>query len=59
MPVIKMEIAALTKEQKKNLALEITQSASKNTGIPAEAFYMFFEEYPKDNISIGGKLMGE
>ena len=59
MPVIKMEIASLTKTQKQDLAKAFTDSATKVTGIPNEAFYVFFDEYAKESIAVGGKLMSD
>lgn len=59
MPVIYLESAALTKEQKTQLVEEFTESASRITGIPKQAFYVYLTEYSKDNIAVGGKLLSE
>ena len=59
MPLITMKIAPLPKEQKAELALKMTRLASEITGIPEPAFTMFVEEYPTENIAVGGKLLSE
>ena len=55
MPLITMKIAPLPAE----LAQRMTQLASEITGIPEPAFTMFVEEYPTENIAVGGKLLSE
>ena len=59
MPLITMKIAPLPKEQKKELAQKMTRLASEITGIPEPAFTMFVEEYPTENIAVGGTLLSE
>ena len=59
MPVINFDIIPLDKEQKKILAKEFTESASRVTGIPKEMFYVFFNEKNKDQVSVGGELLSD
>lgn len=59
MPVITMEAAKLSKEQKQTLAKEFTQVAVKVTGLPAEAFYVFLKENELENIGVGGVLLSD
>ncbi|MBR2255535.1 MAG: tautomerase family protein [Candidatus Methanomethylophilaceae archaeon] len=59
MPSITVDIAPLTKEQKAQISKEFTESISKVTGIDAKAFYIFFNEYPKDSFAVGGTLFSE
>ncbi|MBQ7700795.1 MAG: tautomerase family protein [Candidatus Methanomethylophilaceae archaeon] len=59
MPSITIDIAPLTKEQKAQIAKEFTESVSKITGIDAKAFYLFFNEYPRDSIAVGGTLLSD
>lgn len=59
MPVITLEASKLTKEQKQLLAKEFTESASRITGIPPEAFYVFLKENELENIGVGGKLLSD
>lgn len=54
MPVITMESAKLTKEQKQALVQEFTSTASRVTGISKEDFYVFIRENDFDNVGIGG-----
>ena len=53
MPLITMKISHLPKEKK----AELTKVASEITGIPEPAFTMFVEEYPTENIAVGGTLL--
>jgi 4-oxalocrotonate tautomerase len=59
MPSITVDISNLTKEQKAQIAKEFTESISRITGIDAKAFYMFFNEYPRDSIAVGGTLLSD
>ena len=59
MPVITLEAGPLTKEQKEQLAKELTASASKITGIPEHAFIAIIRENNPDNIGVGGVLLSD
>jgi 4-oxalocrotonate tautomerase len=59
MPVITLEVSKLTKEQKKQLSKELTESASRIMGVPEQAFYVYLKEHGLDNIAVGGKLLSE
>lgn len=59
MPVITMEAATLTKDQKQQLVQELTESAARITGVPKEAFIVLVKENPMDNIGVGGKLLSD
>lgn len=59
MPVITLEAAILTKEQKQQLVKEFTETAARITGLSEEAFYVFLKENPIDNIGVGGKLISD
>lgn len=59
MPVIKLEAGRLSKEQKNQLIKEFTDSASKITKIPKEAFVVILKENDADNIGVGGKALSE
>ena len=59
MPSITFDIAPLTKEQKAQIVKEFTESASRITGIDAKAFYVFINEYPRENVGIGGTLLAD
>lgn len=59
MPVITLEAASLTREQKAALVKEFTESASQITGLPAQGFYVFLKENAPDNVGVGGELLSE
>ena len=59
MPSVTLELARLSKEQKRTLVSEITETVSKVTGLPAEGIYVFIKENDLDNIGVGGKLLSD
>lgn len=59
MPVITLEAAKLTKEQKTQLIKEFTTCASRIMGSPESAFYVFLKENELDNVGVGGQSLSE
>ncbi len=59
MPVITLEMSKMTKDKKTELARELTQTASKITGIPEQGFYVFINEHESENVGVGGILLSE
>ena len=59
MPVITLEAASLTTEQKRLLISEFTESAAKILGMPKEHFYVFLKENNPDNVGAGGALLSD
>lgn len=59
MPVITLDLAALTKEKKAALVETLTRDASEITGIPREKFIVLINELDRDNIGVGGQLLSE
>lgn len=59
MPVITLEAASLSKEQKRRLAKEFTESAARILNMPEEAFYVFLKENELENVGVGGKLLSD
>ncbi|MBD8847275.1 4-oxalocrotonate tautomerase DmpI [Priestia megaterium] len=59
MPVITIEAAKLTKEQKRKLVKELTTSAANIMNLPEQAFYVFVKENEKDNIGVAGQLLSD
>jgi len=58
MPYVSIELAGrITKDQKSELAEEITKIIEKVTGKPAQYVYVVFKEVERDNWAIGGKLL--
>lgn len=59
MPVITIEAAKLTKEQKAVLTKEMTETVSRVMNLPPQAFYVFLKENEPENIGVGGLLLSE
>ncbi len=59
MPVITLDMAALTKEKKAQLVETLTRDASEITGIPKEKFVVLINELDRDNIGVGGQLLSK
>lgn len=59
MPVITVEAAKLTKEQKAVLAKEMTETASRVMNLSPQAFYVFLKENEPDNVGVGGVLLSD
>lgn len=59
MPVITLEAARLSREQKQQLAKELTESAAKIMKTSPEAIYVFLKENELDNVGVGGKLLSD
>lgn len=59
MPSVTLELAKLSREQKRTLVSEITETVSKVTGLPAESVYVFVKENDPDNIGVGGRLLSD
>lgn len=59
MPAINVEIGPLPIEQKRQLVRELTEAAANITGAPKQAFYVFINEYPYENVAVGGELMSD
>ena len=57
MPVITLDFAKLTKEQKTQMVEEMTETASRVTQMPKESIYVFINEFEADNVGVGGKLL--
>jgi len=58
LPYVSIEIAGrITKDQKSDLAEQITEIIQKVTGKPAHYTYVVFKEVEKENWAIGGKLL--
>lgn len=59
MPVITVETAKLTKDQKQTLVKEFTETAARVTNLPKEAFYVFLKENEAENVGVGGILLSD
>ncbi|WP_455683898.1 4-oxalocrotonate tautomerase DmpI [Thomasclavelia sp.] len=59
MPVITFEVAALNKDQKRELVKGFTEVASRVTGLPEAGFYVFLKENSLENVGVGGQLIAD
>ncbi len=58
MPFIRISMFPRTKEVKEALAKDLTEVISKHCKVGPEATWIVFEDIPKDQWSMGGKLQG-
>lgn len=59
MPAINVEIGQLSIDQKRELVRRVTKAASEASGVPEQAFYVFVNEYPHENVAVGGELLAD
>ncbi|MCP5279299.1 MAG: 4-oxalocrotonate tautomerase family protein [Thiobacillus sp.] len=60
MPVVTIKLAgSLTREQKRKIAEEVTDSLERHTGKPRSYTYIAFEAMPEEDWAIGGQLLDE
>ena len=59
MPVITVEAGKLNKEQKSQLAKDLTSKAAQIMKVPEQAIIVLMKENEIDNIGFGGKLLSE
>ena len=59
MPTITIAIDQLSEEKKKQLVENLTKVAVEITEYPAEYFFVYVQEYPTENIGVGGKTLKE
>lgn len=57
MPSITIQMDQTSEEKKKQLVENFTRVASEITGYPAEYFFVYIQEYPVENIGVGGKTL--
>lgn len=59
MPVVSINISPQPLEKKTEIAEVLSTELSRITGIQKQSFIVLFNELPKENISVGGKLLSE
>ncbi len=59
MPIITFDGGKLSKEQKCQLAKELTDAGENATGIRREAFVVILRENDSENIGVGGCLLAD
>lgn len=59
MPAITIALDQTSEEKKRQLIEIFTKKAAEITGYPAEYFFVYIQEYPTENIGVGGKSLKE
>lgn len=59
MPTITIALDRTSEEKKKQLIENLTRAAVEITEYPAEYFFVYVQEYPLENIGVGGKTLKE
>ena len=59
MPYISIESGKLTEEQKKDLIVNMTRTASEIMHIPESFFSVTIKELPDENFGIGGRNIAD
>ena len=59
MPTITIAMDQISEEKKKLLIEKLTSEASKITNYPPEFFYVYIQEFPTENIGVGGRTVKE
>jgi 4-oxalocrotonate tautomerase len=59
MPVITIALGESSDDQKRELISKVTQAAVDVTGIPADSFLVFIDEYGYNNIGKGGRTFAD
>jgi len=60
MPYVNIRIAgSLTRDQKRRIAEEVTDTLERVAGKPASYTYVAFDELPEENWAVAGKLLDE
>jgi 4-oxalocrotonate tautomerase len=59
MPTITIALDQTSEEKKKQLVENLTREAAEITGYPVDYFFVYVQEYPTENIGVGGKTLKE
>jgi 4-oxalocrotonate tautomerase len=57
MPNIEVDGPPISLEQKRELSVEITETASRVYGLPKQAFVVVVRENPPENVCVGGRMV--
>ncbi len=57
MPTISIALDQTSEEKKKLLIENLTRVAAEITNYPADYFFVYVQEYPAENIGVGGKTL--
>lgn len=56
MPTITIALDRTNEEKKKQRAENLTRVVAEITRYPSEYFFVYVQEYPAENIGVGGKI---
>ena len=59
MPAIIVNSLELTQDQKRVMAREFAALFSRQTGVPEDRIYIFFQGYPLEDAAKGGDLFSD
>ena len=59
MPLITIDAAGVTPEQKKELIQKMSREASRIMNVPLDEFRVFIRELPAENIGVGDVQLSE
>jgi 4-oxalocrotonate tautomerase len=57
MPNVTVEGPPLSAEAKREMALEMTETAARVYGIPKQAIVVVVRENPPENVCVGGRMV--
>jgi 4-oxalocrotonate tautomerase len=57
MPNVYIEGPPVNAEQKREMALEMTETAARVYGVPKQAIVVVVRENPPENVCVGGRMV--
>lgn len=57
MPNVTVEGPSLSLDKKRELSVEITDTAARVYGLPREAIVVVIKENPPENVCVGGRMI--
>ncbi len=57
MPNVTVEGPSLSLDKKRELSVEITDTAARVYGLPMEAIVVVIKENPPENVCVGGRMI--
>jgi len=59
MPIIQVHCSQLNTKQKKEMIQQLTKVTAKITNLPQKEVSIIIQQYPPDQIGLGGKQLSE
>jgi 4-oxalocrotonate tautomerase len=57
MPNVYVEGPPITDEQKREMSIEMTDTAARVYGLPKQAMIVVIKENPPENVCVGGRMV--